>query len=560
MGVCMKLDINCRAVKGCLRPWRTAGLSASVAAVLALSLAGCGGQSQDAALLSGQVSMTQTQPKALSHYAASRFLEQSSMGPSPRSVELVRQVGVAGWIDQQIRLPASKIITPASLINYDLNKDRDAADRMRQHFDTSMYNLFVGGEDQLRIKTSWVLSNFLVVSTRKIQEYGGLEYFNTLQTHALGQYADLLKAVTRSPAMGFYLDNGQNRRQQLNENYGRELMQLFSVGLVQLNIDGTPKRDAKGKPLETYTQQDVIEATRALTGWNYADPDEKRASSNGFNYGKPMVVNWPDDHDVGAKKVLGRAIPAGQDAYKDLDSLINILVEHPNTAPFVSLRLIQGMTTSDPSPAYLSRVATVFAQTKGNLAKVVTAILTDPEARAGDALGASSPQFGRIKEPLLVHVNVLRGLGCRAAVRDPWDNRRVWQNHIQKPLQAYSVFNFFPPNHRTQGTNVLAPEQKLLNANEFSNRLGMYSNAMDNEAVFTEAGCDVQAFKSAGMVSDEALVNLLSERFFRGTLSASVARSMIEANKNYWRKDNKLALTGAMLEMATITPAFGVIK
>jgi len=107
---------------------------------------------------------------------------------------------------------------------------------------------------------------------------------------------------------------------------------------------------------------------------------------------------------------------------------------------------------------------------------------------------------------------------------------------------------------------VLAPEQKLLNANEFSNRLGMYSNAMDNEAVFTEAGCDVQAFKSAGMVSDEALVNLLSERFFRGTLSASVARSMIEANKNYWRKDNKLALTGAMLEMATITPAFGVIK
>jgi len=540
--------------------WRRIQLMGMPTFVAALTLAGCGGQSQDAVNLSGQVAMTQTQPKAATHYAASRFLEQSSMGPSPRSVELLRQIGIPGWIDQQLRLPASKIITPASLINYDLNNDRAAADRMSQHFDVSMYNLFVGGEDQLRIKTSWALSNFLVVSTRKVQQYGGLEFFNTLQTHAFGQYADLLKAVTRSPAMGFYLDNGQNRRQQLNENYGRELMQLFSVGLVQLNMDGTPKRDAKGKPLETYTQQDVIEATRALTGWNYADPDEKRASSNGFNYGKPMVVNWPDDHDPGAKKVLGRTIPAGQDAYKDLDSLINILVEHPNTAPFVSLRLIQAMTTSDPSPAYLSRVAGVFAQTKGNLGKVVTAILTDPEARAGDVPGGSAQAFGRIKEPLLVHVNVLRGLGCRAAVRDPWDNRWVWQNHTQKPLQAYSVFNFFPPNHRTQGTNVLAPEQKLLNANEFSNRLGMYSNAMANDAVFAEAGCDVQAFKTAGAVSDEALVELLSQRFFRGALSASVARSMISANKNYWQKDNKLALTGAMLEMAAMTPAFGVIK
>jgi fumarate hydratase class I len=184
--------------------------------------------------------------------------------------------------------------------------------------------------------------------------------------------------------MGFYLDNNNNKKTQLNENYGRELMQLFSVGLVQLNLNGTPKRDSSGKLLETYSQKDVIEITRALTGWNTAEPEIKRSSANWANYGKPMVSSWTNQHDTDSKTFLGKTIPAGQDAYKDLDSVVEILVTHPNTAPFVSLRLIQGLTTSDPSPAYLERVATVFKNTKGNLAKVVTAILTDPEASAND--------------------------------------------------------------------------------------------------------------------------------------------------------------------------------
>jgi uncharacterized protein (DUF1800 family) len=127
-----------------------------------------------------------------------------------------------------------------------------------------------------------------VVSYNKILPYGIVEYQNFLQKNAFGQYGDLLKALTRNPAMGAYLDNHQNRKSQLNENYGRELMQLFSVGLVQLNLNGTPKRDASGKVIETYSQKDVIEITRALTGWNFAEPNAKRKSANSSNYGKPM--------------------------------------------------------------------------------------------------------------------------------------------------------------------------------------------------------------------------------------------------------------------------------
>lgn len=526
----------------------------------ALVLMGCGGQDGvGTANLSGQVGSVATQTP-VNHFAASRFLEQASMGPSPASVAQVKVQGPEAWITSQMRLPPTMIVTPANIVEYDLNLDRAAGRRMQEHYDVSLNSLMIGAEDQLRVRTSWVLSNFLVVSTRKVQQFGALEYMNILQTHAFGQYGDLLKSVTRNAAMGFYLDNGQNRRWQLNENYGRELMQLFSVGLVQLNMNGSIKKDASGKALETYTQKDVIEATRALTGWDYAEPNVRRMSSNGFNYAKPMTDEFRDAHDTGSKTVLGKTIPAGQTATKDLDSLIEILVTHPNTAPFVSLRMIQGLTTSDPSPAYLERVATVFRDTKGNMGKVVTAILMDPEARYGDVVGRSSKGFGRIKEPLLLTMNVIRGLGCKSAVRDANDSREIWKNRNQRPFEAYSVFNFYPPNHRTQGTNVLAPEQKLLNSSEFGSRMWNNNSGMESETTLVNAGCDVNAFKAATATSDEALVDLISQRFFRGAMPAALSKSLIEAHKNLWQREQGLKLAASMLDMASLSPAFGVSK
>ena len=531
-----------------------------VYAGVAILLVGCGGQEvPGTANLSGQVSAINATTK-VNHYAASRFLEQASMGPSPAMVAQVKSQGLDPWIASQMKLAPTKVVTPENMVNYDDQLDKPAANRMRDFYRLNLFNVLIGGEDQLRIRTSWVLSNFLVVSTRKVPEYGAMEYLNLLQTHAFGQYSDLLKNLTLIPAMGFYLDNSQNTKWQLNENYGRELMQLFSVGLVQLNMDGTPKRDSSGKVLETYSQKDVIEITRALTGWDFVpNPTNLQNNRNWANFGKPMIEN-SGRHDTDSKTVLGKTIPAGQSAAKDLDSLVEILVTHPNTAPFVSLRLIQGMTTSDPSPAYLQRVATIFRDTKGNLAKVVTAILTDPEARAGDLYGKTGPNFGRIKEPVLVYTSGFRGLGCKVAIKRTDRPNEVIQSNNQMPLDAYSVFNFFPPNHRTQGTNVLAPEQKMLNSMEFSGRMNFFTWAFENEITLNEAGCDVASFKSAKAVSDERLVDLMNERFFRGALPASVSKSLIDANKSLWNRDRGLKLAGSILDMASVTPVFGVSK
>jgi uncharacterized protein (DUF1800 family) len=482
------------------------------------------------------------------------------MGPSPASVAQVKSIGVESWVAAQLALPATTFITPEDLVEYDLNIDRPIGERMNEFVNSSTYNAFVAGDDQLRLRTSWILSNFLVVSTRKVSPLGGIEFFNMLQTNAFGNYADLLRAMSKHASMGEYLDNFQNRRDQLNENYGRELMQLFSVGLVQLNMNGTIKKDASGKPLETYSQKDVIEITRALTGWKWAEPEIKRKGSNWANFRKPMAPQWPNEHDTDAKVVLGKTIPAGQDAYKDLDSVIEILINHPNTAPFISLRLIQGMTTSDPSPAYLERVATVFKDTKGNLGRVVTAILLDPEARAGDLPSKSTANFGRIKEPVLMFTSGIRGLGCRSSMKAHWNSTQTWTPNNQRPFHAYSVFGFYPPNHRTQGSNVLAPEHKMLNSNEFSTRMNMFRNQLRSESLLTDAGCDVASFKAAAAISDEKLMDLMSERYFRGAIPASVAKSIIDAHKTYYARTDAMSLTGAMLDMASLTPIFGVSK
>jgi uncharacterized protein (DUF1800 family) len=191
-----------------------------VYAGVAILLIGCGGQEvPGTANLSGQVSAINATTK-VNHYAASRFLEQASMGPSPAMVAQVKSQGLDPWIASQMKLAPTKVVTPENMVNYDDQLDKPAANRMRDFYRLNLFNVLIGGEDQLRIRTSWVLSNFLVVSTRKVPEYGAMEYLNLLQTHAFGHYSDLLKNLTLIPAMGFYLDNSQNTKWQLNENYG----------------------------------------------------------------------------------------------------------------------------------------------------------------------------------------------------------------------------------------------------------------------------------------------------------------------------------------------------
>jgi len=544
--------------------YRFFGLSLTAAVLSACGGSGERGVGAQQANLNGQVAAPAGTSPTVTHYAASRFLEQASMGPSPDSVARVRQIGYSAWINEQLKRSVSRIMTPSDLIFFDQVNDRARSDRANNVHGAAIFDVPIGADDQLRARVAWVLSNFLVINTRKVNLYGGSEYWNTLMSGAFGSYGDLLTAITLSPAMGHFLDNHQNHRSGLNENYGRELMQLFSVGMVLLNPDGTVKRDSAGKPIETYSQRDVIEITRALTGWNFAPlapGDEVMNNHNFANYGKAMVMRYSGAHDTDSKMVLGKAIPAGGDASRDLAAVVDILMTHPNIAPFVSLRLIQGLTTSDPSPAYLGRVSAVFQRTRGDLAQVVTAILMDTEARAGDIPGGGSRNFGRIREPFLLHTTILRGLGCRLAPRSLSQPLQVAYVADQAPLKAETVFNFYPPNHRAPGSNLLAPEQKTLNSREFSSRLGRYAYEWREASNLASAGCDVETFTRAVAKSDDALLDLLSERFFRGAMPATVRQGLKEGLAGHsWQRSTATGTLGFMIQLAAMTPQMGAAK
>lgn len=548
-----------------------AARAAAVAAVAASGLlAACGpgdGSNSTSATagaqsnLAGQVRPAAPPPPQVSFHAASRFLDQAAFGPTPAAVADLQSRGLAGWVDAQIALPASKMRPPTFVIDFDLNSPTQGP-RAFGWLQSTYQDLSVAGEDQLRLRVNLALSNFLVVSTGKIQPYGGSEYFNLLQDRAFGKYGDLLKAISLSPAMGFFLDNNTNTRTSLNENYARELMQLFSVGLVQLELDGTIKRGPDGKPLETYTQADVIDATRALTGWQFAwEPG--LPGSNWANYGKPMVPGCCNAHDDGGKRVMGRFIGAGQTIQEDLDTLIRILMEHPNTAPFVSLRLIQNLTTSNPSPQYLRRVATVFRDTQGDLAQTVRAILLDPEARAGDVPGATPRTWGRLRDPYLSHVSLQRALGCQRAVRNSEGFHPIGPGRHQ-PLGAPSVFNFFPPDHKVPGTGLLAPEQAMLTSDEMSRRLGGYHWVLQTQgqgAQFDLAGCDIGAFTSALAMSDAKVIDLMGERMLRGAMPPALRQGMLKAfDSSPWVREDPRRLVGAYIELVQGAPAWGVVK
>lgn len=532
-----------------------------VPAVLVLAaLAGCGSERSaepgPRVNVDGQVSALA--PSATSYYQAARLLEQASWGPTPSAIAEVRQLGVAGWIERQLTLPPTTYNAPQFVINYDENnqaQQQQAQGWLRARF----YDAALGGEDQLRQRVAWALFNFLALGGGP-PAYAKFEYRMLLQRQALGTYKDLLREVTLNPAMGQFLNNNENEASRPNENYARELMQLFSVGLVMLNADGSTLRDARGAPVETYNQEDVKAATRALSGWGY-DWVQGLPNSNFGNFGRPMVPKTHQGaHDTGAKLLMGRGIPAGQSARADLESLLDILVDHPNTAPFVARRLIQSMVASDPSPAYLGRVAAVFTQTRGDLKAVVRAVLLDPEARAGDNPALRDPRIGKIKEPVLAQTIWLRGMGCRSVVMDP--NNPLWPIYAnQSPSETPSVFGYFSPNHRTAETLKLAPEEKLLAGSVFASRFNGLHYELSSGNTFRGAGCEIDLIEATVAQGEEALIDFVAQRFLRGTMPPPLRLTL----RNLWRS-SALSHEPPILKFARMTgvalssPYAGVVR
>lgn len=434
-----------------------------------------------------------------------RLLNQATFGASQAEAARVVALGIPGWIDDQFTKPVSGY--PDTKYNkIQLTTSPDCTTSMpgggtyptnspesmcsRDHLSLAMvqrdfFTNAVYASDQLRQRVAWALSQIVVTSATE----GDLSYAHVMSRYqsimfdeAFGNYQDLLSKVTYNPAMGNYLDMVNNDRpagtRVPNENYAREIMQLFSIGLVELNDDGTLLLDAQGKPIPTYGQAEIAEFARVFTGYTYssaANPAGPATAKQGRYYGAPMVP-YPTTanagHDPLAKTLLnGTVLPAGQTGQQDIDAAVLNVFMHPNTPPFVSKQLIQRLVTGNPSPAYVRRIAAVFenngAGVRGDLRAVVRAILLDSEARGGTKTAAD---YGTLKEPVLVITGLLRAL---SGVTDGAQLATQASNLGQNPYFSPTVFNYFPPDATIPGTAILAPEFAIHTTNSAVGRANL---------------------------------------------------------------------------------------
>ena len=393
---------------------------------------------------------------------AVRFLDQSSFGPTLESITRVRKSGIKAYLKQQFDAPQS---TSSEL---SLWPDQPPADCpansvcRRDHY--SMYPLqrrffhnARTGQDQLRQRVAFALNQIFVVSaldsalrlpTRM------WPYLEILERRAFGNFRQIMEEVTLNAAMGRYLDMVGNKANAPNENYARELLQLFTIGVNELNIDGTEKRDGKGKLIPAYSQDTVEAFARVFTGWVFAP-----AYSTGVaNYRDPMIPGNPNNHDSGEKHLLnGYVLAAGGTAVTDLDAALDNVFAHPNVAPFISKQLIQHLVTSNPSPAYVGRVARVFKRSSGDMKAVIRAVLLDPVARSS----APSKRFGYLREPVQWITQLLRAFNTGEASTDFILGETYLPSNLRMGEDIYrspSVFNFFPPDNLAPSGELLGPE------------------------------------------------------------------------------------------------------
>jgi uncharacterized protein (DUF1800 family) len=444
---------------------------------------------------------------------AARFLEQASWGPDAQSIAHLQDVGLEAWLGEQFT-------QPPTLYKDSISSADNLTDQQSEFFVHA-----TTGADQLRQRVAYALSQIFVVSGLKTgQPRQMVPYQNMLLRDAFGAYGNLLRDVTLSPTMGVYLDmvNDDKGDPKLgtspNENYARELMQLFSIGTVGLNPDGSET----GKV--TYDQRTITDVARALTGWTYPG----KAISQGHNpenFAGPMVA-VEANHDEQKKVIVGGvALPAGQSADQDLNDVLHALATHPNTAPFISLRLIQHLVTSDPSPDYLRRVSEVFISSNGDLKAVVTQILMDAEARRGDdPKDAPAAREGHWREPVLSVIAMMREL--HASVRA--DNRleRFPTNLGQRVFYPASVFNDYSPLYRTSA-GLLAPEFELLSSGTALMRANVVRNLVE-KGLNGDAEFDLAPFVAlAGSPAD--LVDAIDHAFLYGRLPATLKPEIVNA-------------------------------
>ena len=441
-----------------------ANRTVSLLASLLLAVAGCGGGDS-----SGPPPPPPPPPPPVTKAEAFQFLNQASFGATESEALEVIALRPESWINDQMTKPASLQLPHMLSLPPPQFMGQLHTDRVDIWFRNALW-----GDDQLRQRVAFALSEIMVVSqlgALQGRPFAVADYYDMLAENAFGNYRDLIEKVTLHPAMGVYLSMLGNEKPNpaLNirpdENYARELMQLFSIGLVQLNIDGTVALDGNNQPIPTYDQKIIEGFAHVFTGWTWR-------GSPSFGSGRVPVSSqyfpmehWPDFHDTGEKMLLnGTVLPPGQAGEQDLADALDNIFNHANVGPFLAIRLIQRLTNSNPSPGYVRRVAEVFDNNgfgvRGDLGAVVKAILLDPEASPSMAMEID----GKLKEPLLRLTQLFKAYNATSTSgRYPLVGSYILFG--QGPLQSPSVFNFFSPFFAPPGeirnSSLVAPELEI---------------------------------------------------------------------------------------------------
>ena len=541
---------------------------AALAAVstLALATAACGGGGGGTAAPpptgGGTPAPTVLTPQ--SDVEAARFALQAGLSVSPGDITEMRSEGYERWLDneinQSIERSAEQFFTDIGFENIDENQwffRSDPGDYM-------IWNQLLTGRNSVRKRVALALTEFFVVSLNNLQLWPSTAigaYWDILKEGAFGNFRDVLEQITLNAAMGVFLNTLGNQKADPatgrvpDENFGREVMQLFSIGLFELNIDGTEQLDGSGNPIQAYDNDDVTGIAKVFTGYNYSYENgvtfQSPADRPNLNIPEARLLRNPmtannafqlpnrgDQHSPEEKSFLGVTIPAGTGAAESLRIAMDTLFEHPNVGPFFGKQMIQRLVTSNPSPAYVQRVAEVFNNNgtgrRGDLRAVFKAILLDDEALSADNL--ANPEFGKLREPMLRFAQWGRTFGAQSET-NAWlmQNLSDRSNRLgQSPLRSPSVFNFFrpgfiPANSQAAERDLLAPEFQLVNETTAASYVNFMERTIDGRGGWM---FDVKAtYTDEVAIADDtdALLNRLDLLLTAGQLSADTRTAITDA-------------------------------
>jgi uncharacterized protein (DUF1800 family) len=545
----MPIDIVLQASPRRAPRWRPVALGAAL--VGAALVAGCGGGDTFSSESSTARPQTAAAVVPVTEAGAIRFLEQATFGPTPTDIAHLQSVGYDGWLTEQF----AQTVTPLPAAG-----DRTSLETVQAGFFKNALN----APDQLRQRVAFALWQIMVVSDRKIDNRIGLvNYQGVLLNDAFTTYRKLIEDVSLSPAMGTYLDMANNVKADPqagtnpNENYAREVLQLFSVGLVKLNADGSPVLDGGGKPVATYSQETVEGFAHVFTGWTY--PSAKRTRGAGTlnppAYTGPMVAR-DAYHQDGTKLLLDGVTISQSTTANELHAAMDDIAQHPNVGPFLGTRLIQALVKSNPTPAYVQRVAAAFADNgsgqRGDMKAVIRAVLLDPEARAGDTLAAAAGD-GKLREPALYMTRLLRAFPAKyTGTGLPYYSQSMKQDVYDAP----SVFNFYPPSYRPQGYSLLGPEFKILDSPALASRLN-FAWDFTNGGLPGRAQPNFNALVTAA-ADNATLIATLDRNLLHGTMPDGLKSTIAGALTASGGSAQERAMLALYLVAAS--PAFNIQK